>query len=71
MLTYPPSVISVPLCYVYPPMLHYKARAKTQQAKAADILLFLFGVAAAIYTTVQTIRVSEGAIFVCSREFEY
>lgn len=38
-------------------MLHYKARAKTIKAKVLDILLIIFGCAAAVYTTVQTVRV--------------
>ncbi|KAH9481708.1 Vacuolar amino acid transporter 3 [Psilocybe cubensis] len=46
----------VPLCYVYPPMLHYKACAHTRKAKIADIALIIFGVVAAVYTTAQTIN---------------
>ncbi len=49
---------SVPLCFVYPAMLHYKACAHTWRQKAADIALGIFGTAAAIYTTFQTIIVS-------------
>jgi hypothetical protein len=49
---------SVPLCFVYPAMLHYKACAVTWKQKAADIALGVFGVVAAIYTTVQTLIVS-------------
>jgi hypothetical protein len=41
-------------------MLHYKACARTWKQKAADIALGIFGVAAAIYTTAQTISVSDG-----------
>ena len=48
---------SVPLCYVYPPILHYKACARTRREKAADIALMTFGVVAAVYTTAQTIKV--------------
>ncbi|TFY78598.1 hypothetical protein EWM64_g5412 [Hericium alpestre] len=50
------SFACVPLCYVYPALLHYKACAKTRKQKAADIALFVFGAAAAVYTTVQTVR---------------
>ncbi|TBU62928.1 transmembrane amino acid transporter protein-domain-containing protein [Dichomitus squalens] len=50
------SFACVPLCYVYPPMLHYKACARTRRQKMADIALMIFGTAAAIYTTVQTVR---------------
>jgi len=50
------SFACVPLCYVYPPMLHYKACARTRKEKAGDIALMIFGLLAAVYTTVQTIR---------------
>jgi len=40
-------------------MLHYKACARTRFAKAKDIALGVFGLAAAIFTTVQTIKVSQ------------
>ncbi|KAI5118134.1 hypothetical protein M0805_001733 [Coniferiporia weirii] len=50
------SFACVPLCYVYPAMLHYRACARTRKAKIADILLMIFGTAAAIYTTLQTIK---------------
>ncbi|KAG6902826.1 hypothetical protein C0995_010711 [Termitomyces sp. Mi166 len=46
----------VPLCYIYPAMLHYRACARTFRQKAADILLILFGTAAFLYTTTQTIK---------------
>ncbi|KAG6827742.1 hypothetical protein H0H92_010588 [Tricholoma furcatifolium] len=46
----------VPLCYVYPAMLHYRACSRTWRQKAADILLIIFGTIAFIYTTVQTIK---------------
>ena len=48
---------SVPLCYVYPAMLHYKACARTRKQKLADIVLMIFGLIAAAYTTIQTVRV--------------
>jgi len=48
---------SVPLCYIYPAMIHYKACAKTRKEKLADLALVAFGFVAAVYTTVQTIRV--------------
>ena len=51
------TAYSVPLCYVYPAMLHYKACARTRKQKMADIALMIFGTAAAVYTTVQTVRV--------------
>ncbi|TDL25518.1 hypothetical protein BD410DRAFT_764991 [Rickenella mellea] len=50
------SFACVPLCYVYPAMLHYKACAKTRKQKIADIVLMVFGMAAMVYTTAQTIK---------------
>lgn len=38
-------------------MLHYKACARTRRQKFADILLMVFGMAAAAYTTFQTVKV--------------
>ncbi|KAJ4468587.1 transmembrane amino acid transporter protein-domain-containing protein [Lentinula edodes] len=46
----------VPLCYVYPAMLHYKACAHTRKRKLADIAMIVFGLVAAAFTTVQTIK---------------
>ncbi|KAI0696288.1 transmembrane amino acid transporter protein-domain-containing protein [Cerioporus squamosus] len=50
------SFACVPLCYVYPAMLHYKACARTRRQKAIDIALMIFGTIAATYTTIQTIK---------------
>ncbi|RDX57096.1 hypothetical protein OH76DRAFT_1394865 [Lentinus brumalis] len=50
------SFACVPLCYVYPAMLHYKACARTRRQKAIDIALMVFGTIAATYTTIQTIK---------------
>jgi len=50
------SFACVPLCYVYPAMLHFKACAHTRKQKIADIALMIFGIVAATYTTVQTVR---------------
>ncbi|KAJ3489480.1 hypothetical protein NLI96_g2098 [Meripilus lineatus] len=50
------SFACVPLCYVYPAMLHYKACARTRKQKIADIALMVFGLIAAAYTTIQTVR---------------
>ncbi|KAJ1307182.1 hypothetical protein OPQ81_001298 [Rhizoctonia solani] len=50
------SCACVPLCFVYPAMLHYKAVAKTRFQKGSDIALMVFGMAAAIYTSIQTIK---------------
>ncbi|KAJ3497951.1 hypothetical protein NLJ89_g10281 [Agrocybe chaxingu] len=46
----------VPLCYVYPAMLHYKACSRTRKQKLADIAMIVFGMAAFLYTSVQTLR---------------
>ncbi|KAF8896081.1 transmembrane amino acid transporter protein-domain-containing protein [Infundibulicybe gibba] len=51
------SFACVPLCYVYPALLHYKACAHTRKQKIADIAMITFGLVAAAYTTVQTVRV--------------
>lgn len=48
---------SVPLCYVYPALLHYKAVARTRSQKWKDIAMIVFGMVAAAYTTIQTIKV--------------
>ncbi|KIM67617.1 hypothetical protein SCLCIDRAFT_1210268 [Scleroderma citrinum Foug A] len=50
------SFACVPLCFVYPAMLHYKAVAKTPMQKLCDILLGTFGMGAMVFTTVQTIK---------------
>jgi len=50
------SFACVPLCYVYPALLHYKACARTWRQKAGDIALMIFGSIAAVYTTVQTVN---------------
>ncbi|TFK69689.1 hypothetical protein BDN72DRAFT_870584 [Pluteus cervinus] len=46
----------VPLCYVYPPMLHLKAAAKNTRQRVADWLMIVFGMIAFVYTTVQTVK---------------
>lgn len=51
------EIFSVPLCYVYPAMLHYKAISRTLKQKLADIILIIFGLFAAAYTTIQTLGV--------------
>ncbi|KAL0954912.1 hypothetical protein HGRIS_003844 [Hohenbuehelia grisea] len=50
------SFACVPLCYVYPAMLHYKAIARTRSQKAKDIAMMVFGCIAALYTTIQTVK---------------
>ncbi|KAJ2917436.1 hypothetical protein MD484_g2996, partial [Candolleomyces efflorescens] len=50
------SFACVPLCYVYPAMLHYKAVAQTRRQRIADLVMIVFGLVAAAYTTTQTIK---------------
>jgi len=49
------SFACVPLVYIYPPMLHYKAVAKTRFRKSADVLLCIFGFIVMVYTTSLTV----------------
>ncbi|PPQ69177.1 hypothetical protein CVT24_000025 [Panaeolus cyanescens] len=46
----------VPLCYVYPAMLHYRACSRTRKQKLADISMIVFGLCVAAYTSIQTLR---------------
>ncbi|AEO63348.1 uncharacterized protein THITE_2108459 [Thermothielavioides terrestris NRRL 8126] len=45
----------IPLVYIYPPMLHFKAVAKSALQRWSDILLCIFGFAAMAYTTSLTV----------------
>jgi proton-coupled amino acid transporter len=45
-------------------MLHYKACSHTKKQKAADIALIIFGLVAATYTTIQTLKVRKKILFV-------
>lgn len=45
----------IPLVYIYPPMLHYRACSKTKWLKAADIIMGVFGSVAMIFTMYMTI----------------
>lgn len=49
-------ICSVPLCFIYPAMLHLKACAKTRTAIVIDWLFIIFGSAVGLFTTVQTLR---------------
>lgn len=49
------SAACVPLCFCYPPLLHFKACARTWRAKTIDLVLIVFGVVMALYTTIQTV----------------
>ncbi|KAI3616982.1 hypothetical protein WG66_004323 [Moniliophthora roreri] len=46
----------VPLCYVYPAMLHYRACAHSRKQKVADMAMIVFGLATCVFTTVQTVQ---------------
>ncbi|KAK4049224.1 hypothetical protein OIO90_005513 [Microbotryomycetes sp. JL221] len=50
------SLACVPLCFCYPALLHYRACARSRKQKVADIVLFVFGLFATVYTTSQTIQ---------------
>lgn len=52
------SVACVPLVYVYPAFLHYKAVASTTREKVADSVLMVLGVVGMFYTTAITIASS-------------
>lgn len=49
------SFACVPLVFVYPPILHYRAVSKTRAQRGADIGLAIFGACAMIYTTTTSI----------------
>ncbi|KAI1433819.1 transmembrane amino acid transporter [Xylaria sp. CBS 124048] len=49
------SFACVPLVYIYPAFLHYKAVATSRAAKIGDIVFMIVGVIAMVYTTVVTI----------------
>lgn len=50
------SFACVPLVYVYPPLLHYKAVATTRFRRWSDLFLAFFGSILCIYATVLTIQ---------------
>ncbi|KAF3770890.1 hypothetical protein M406DRAFT_246204 [Cryphonectria parasitica EP155] len=45
----------IPLVYIYPPMLHYRAVARTTLWKISDVILCIFGFVAMAYTTILTV----------------
>ncbi|OBT70367.1 hypothetical protein VE03_00132 [Pseudogymnoascus sp. 23342-1-I1] len=49
------SFACVPLVYIYPPMLHYRAVATTRFRKLSDVFLCVCGAIVMIYTTSMTI----------------
>ncbi|KAK9457189.1 transmembrane amino acid transporter protein-domain-containing protein [Dipodascopsis uninucleata] len=50
------SFACIPLTYIYPPLLHYRACARTYFQKGMDVFICVFGLGCMIYTTVSTIR---------------
>jgi len=50
------SFACIPLVYIYPPMLHYRAISKTFWQRLADVLLMIFGVIGMVYTTALTVK---------------
>ncbi|KAG8959667.1 neutral amino acid transporter [Tulasnella sp. 419] len=50
------SFCCIPLCYIYPAMLHLKAVAKTRAQRIKDWLLIIFGMIVTVYTSVGTIK---------------
>ncbi|KAL1881820.1 hypothetical protein Daus18300_000873 [Diaporthe australafricana] len=46
----------IPLVYIYPPMLHYRAVARSTLWKASDVALCIFGFVAMAYTTILTVQ---------------
>lgn len=47
---------SVPLMFIYPPMLHYRGSADALWEKVIDVGICLFGIVATIYNTMETTR---------------
>jgi solute carrier family 36 (proton-coupled amino acid transporter) len=55
------SFACVPLVYVYPPLLHLKAVARTPWQRIADYAVCCFGVVGCLYTTVLSIYLWAGS----------
>nr|POE51657.1 vacuolar amino acid transporter 3 [Quercus suber] len=50
------SFACIPLVFLYPPLMHYRAVATRSWQKIADVLIIVFGFAVMIYTTALTIK---------------
>ena len=50
------SVACVPLCFIYPPLLHLRACATTRRAKMIDMALFTFGIFCVVFAGTQTVQ---------------
>ncbi|BGP34671.1 hypothetical protein JCM10296v2_006493 [Rhodotorula toruloides] len=55
------SLACVPLGFIFPALLHFKACARTRSQQAADLALLVFGVVAAVFSTSQTINLLSNA----------
>ncbi|KAF2876411.1 transmembrane amino acid transporter protein-domain-containing protein [Massariosphaeria phaeospora] len=49
------SFACIPLVYIYPPMLHYKALARSSASRALDVALCILGLVGMVYTTSLTV----------------
>jgi len=49
------SLCCVPLCFIFPPLFHLKAIAKSWRQKTIDITILIFGIVSMTYTTGITI----------------
>ncbi|ROT38031.1 vacuolar amino acid transporter 3 [Sodiomyces alkalinus F11] len=52
------SFACVPLVYIYPPYLHYKAVATTRRERVLDVALMVLGLVGMVYTTGVTLATS-------------
>ncbi|KAH7401906.1 transmembrane amino acid transporter protein-domain-containing protein [Phaeosphaeria sp. MPI-PUGE-AT-0046c] len=50
------SFACIPLVFIYPPLLHYRAVARTSRARLMDILLGIIGIVGMVYTTALTVN---------------
>ncbi|KAK9478340.1 transmembrane amino acid transporter protein-domain-containing protein [Lipomyces japonicus] len=50
------SLACIPLTYIYPPLLHYKACATSIFNKSFDVFICIFGLGSMLYTTYGTIQ---------------
>ncbi|KAK9462732.1 transmembrane amino acid transporter protein-domain-containing protein [Lipomyces oligophaga] len=50
------SFACIPLTYIYPPLLHYRACARSTFQKSLDVIICVFGLGSMIYTTLTTIE---------------
>jgi solute carrier family 36 (proton-coupled amino acid transporter) len=42
--------------FIYPPLLHYRACAHSWWQKVIDVCIFVFGIVATVYNTMETTR---------------